>query len=122
MADEVEPLPVPSQDPGPDLVAYVGFYLLTEAAGNATKEDTSSRSNLVASSLLIVDAGRRRGVVSAEMRAVKTDFHETAEMVHTPDVQVGEVSAIRLMDIVICFEERGMGGGNEWLEQNTWGM
>ena len=47
-----------------------------------------------------------------------------AEKVHDQvgagDVEVREVGAVGLVEVVVCFEERGAGGGYDGLEEGVW--
>lgn len=103
VAHEVDPLPVPRENPRPNLKGLVRLDFLAKGTGHAAQHDPELPFPLI--------DDFRTGLVHAQT-------HETAEMVHSGHIEITKVSAVGLVNIVITLQHRGARRGDNGLEQS----
>lgn len=102
MADEVQPLPIPGQDPSPDVIGLINADFATEGTADAAEHDFDHAPSVGAFlGVHEADAARAQG----------------RDQVAAPDVEVGEVGAVGFVQVVVAFEEGGAGGADDGGEE-----
>ena len=102
MAHEIEPLSIPRQHARPHLEGLIRPDLAAETTRHGAEHDVEGAF------LLRIQLGA--GAVHAEL-------HQAGGQVQAADVEVAEVGAVGLVDVVVALEQGAVGGDDHGLEE-----
>lgn len=105
MRNDIDPLPIPTQDATPHFIRLIDAYFALEIAHDAPEHDAPATLDRIA---IFVQNQFVRGIV---LQGVDAGFEKAADDVGPRHVEVGEVGGIGFVEIVIALPEGGVGGG-----------
>lgn len=101
---DIDPLPIPAQQPRPHLIPLIHANLPLEATHHGPQHDGPATRNRLP--LLI----QHQLLANIMLRLLNARLEEAAHEMRACDVQVGEVRAVRLVQVVVAFPEWGVRG------------